>query len=105
MVNLNNKIWDVAVPSLLVQEAGGHFTDLRGKVLQFELGEGAFRRNYAVIAGAPTLHTQALRLISETKMFDTTSGGPAFDTGPFGANHRNAEYKNDHPTLQDSTGF
>jgi len=69
MVNINNKIWDVAAPSLLVQEAGARFTDLRGQALQIEPSDGPFRRNYAVIAGASALHARVLQLIAESKMF------------------------------------
>jgi myo-inositol-1(or 4)-monophosphatase len=70
MLNLSNKVWDVAAPSLLINEAGGMFTDLQGKALAFPPTEAAHHRNYAVLAGAPALYAQVLRLVDEARIFE-----------------------------------
>jgi myo-inositol-1(or 4)-monophosphatase len=60
-VNLNTKIWDIAPVSLMLPEAGGELTDLRGQPIRFDLGEQALVRCYQV-AGAPRqLHSQLLK--------------------------------------------
>ena len=52
----NNQIWDVAAPSLLVEEAGGKFTDFSGK---FSLTSGSD------VATNGLLHSQVLKLLNE----------------------------------------
>lgn len=62
-VNMSSHVWDVAAPCLLVQEAGGIFTNLDGSPMRFDVSDTAAQREYAVLAGAPALHAQALELI------------------------------------------
>ena len=61
-VNLNCKVWDIAPACLMFPEAGGIITDLRGRVIELELGTKAPLCNYAVVGGYPTLHKQVLAL-------------------------------------------
>lgn len=53
------KIWDQAAGSLLLEEAGGKITDLRGKALDFSQGR-TLRQNRGVLASNGSLHAQAL---------------------------------------------
>ncbi len=46
--------WDFAAGSLMVQEAGGQVTNLRGEA-------DLFHPPYAILAGAPQIHAQMLR--------------------------------------------
>jgi myo-inositol-1(or 4)-monophosphatase len=64
MLNGKTKVWDIAAPSLIIREAGGAYTDLRGMPLVFELSEASYDRDYAVVAGAPPLHHEVVRLIA-----------------------------------------
>ncbi len=50
------KIWDIAAPALLVEEAGGKVTDMQGKPLS--------RKPSALVATNGTLHQKALSMLS-----------------------------------------
>ena len=53
------KIWDHAAGSLLVEEAGGRVSDIRGKVLNFGVGR-TLRENRGVVASRKELHDQVI---------------------------------------------
>jgi len=57
--NYQEKIWDQAAGSLIVQEAGGRITDLDGKALDFSAGR-TLAANRGVIASNSLLHEIAL---------------------------------------------
>jgi 3'(2'), 5'-bisphosphate nucleotidase len=54
-----DKIWDQAAGSLIIEEAGGRVTDLRGARLDFETGR-LLNRNEGVVASNGLLHTAVL---------------------------------------------
>ncbi|KAG9312595.1 hypothetical protein JVU11DRAFT_6992 [Chiua virens] len=58
------KIWDHASGSLLVQECGGVITDSRGKLLDFGLGR-TLGENYGVIAAGKDVHAQVLAAVQQ----------------------------------------
>jgi myo-inositol-1(or 4)-monophosphatase len=62
-INLNCKIWDIVPVSLLLPEAGGRFTDLQGKRIQYQCDPESMDRNYGVLGASKTLHPQLLRLL------------------------------------------
>ena len=63
-----DKIWDQAAGSIIVEEAGGRVTDLRGASLDF--GAGRFlTRNEGVIASNGHLHVAALDAVRSTMTF------------------------------------
>jgi 3'(2'), 5'-bisphosphate nucleotidase len=55
-----DKIWDQAAGMLLVEEAGGRVTDLRGAALDFGAGRGLTRNEGGVIASNSSLHDAVL---------------------------------------------
>jgi myo-inositol-1(or 4)-monophosphatase len=57
-INYETKLWDIAAPALIVQEAGGVVTDLSGKQLQFDLHAQSFEKNYPVIVASRGIHRQ-----------------------------------------------
>ncbi|KAN0081291.1 hypothetical protein V8E55_008915 [Tylopilus felleus] len=59
------KIWDHASGSLLVEECGGIITDSRGKPLDFGLGR-SLGENYGVIAAGKDVHAQVLAAVQQT---------------------------------------
>ncbi|KAM6492355.1 hypothetical protein JOM56_012079 [Amanita muscaria] len=69
-VGHQEKIWDHAPGSLIVEEAGGVVTDSRGKSLDFGLGR-TLGENYGVIAAGKGAHERVLvavqSVLSETK--------------------------------------
>jgi 3'(2'), 5'-bisphosphate nucleotidase len=56
------KIWDQAAGSLVVEEAGGRVTDLRGRALDFTLGR-QLESNFGVLVSNGWLHQTALDAI------------------------------------------
>lgn len=59
------KIWDQAAGCILVEEAGGRVTDLRGKPLDFTAGR-ELERNRGVLVSNGRLHELALRAVEAT---------------------------------------
>jgi 3'(2'), 5'-bisphosphate nucleotidase len=58
------KIWDHAAGSLIVEEAGGHVTDLRGRKLDFGRGR-LLEENIGVLASNGRLHEVALEALEQ----------------------------------------
>ena len=56
------KIWDQAAGSIVVEEAGGKVTDLRGNTLDFTRGRG-LTENIGVLASNGHLHDNALEIV------------------------------------------
>jgi 3'(2'), 5'-bisphosphate nucleotidase len=56
------KIWDQAAGSLIVEEAGGRVSDLRGEALDFDHGR-TLRENVGVLASNSRLHEVALEAL------------------------------------------
>ena len=56
------KIWDQAAGSIVVEEAGGKVTDLRGNTLDFTRGRG-LTENIGVLASNGRLHDDALEIV------------------------------------------
>jgi myo-inositol-1(or 4)-monophosphatase len=73
-VNFHTKVWDIAAPALLLQEAGGSLTDLTGDALEFSLGPDASDRSYAVAGGNPTLHRALVSTLQTPDPWDATPG-------------------------------
>ncbi|MBJ7311210.1 inositol monophosphatase family protein [Rugamonas sp. CCM 8940] len=63
VLNHSERLWDIAAPMLIVQEAGGRFTDPQGRPLRLDLSASAAERDYAVLAGAPALHAAVVELL------------------------------------------
>jgi myo-inositol-1(or 4)-monophosphatase len=60
-INLNTKIWDIVPVSLMLPEAGGKLTDLKGNKIQFRLNE--VDHTYAVLGASRVLHGQLRALV------------------------------------------
>ncbi|KAI0074893.1 3(2),5-bisphosphate nucleotidase HAL2 [Panus rudis PR-1116 ss-1] len=60
------KIWDHAPGSLLVEEAGGLVTDSRGKPLDFGLGR-TLGENFGVIGAGKSIHSKVLDAVKRAK--------------------------------------
>ena len=67
-VNFNTKIWDIAAPALLLPEAGGQLTDLRGEPIRFTISPDWVQQSYAVVGGSPSLCRQVLALIASSSL-------------------------------------
>lgn len=66
MINQSTRLWDIAAPMLIVQEAGGSYTDVVGQRLDLDLSATAGAREYSVLAGAPGLHEEVAAMVRAT---------------------------------------
>jgi myo-inositol-1(or 4)-monophosphatase len=62
-LNQATKIWDIAVPWLLIHEGGGTVTDIEGHEIEFDLSAKAVNQNYTIIAAGAGLHKNILQII------------------------------------------
>jgi len=68
------KIWDHASGSLLVEEAGGIITDSRGQPLDFGRGR-TMGVNYGIVATGRDIHTRVISAIKQAQEGDSSSEG------------------------------
>jgi myo-inositol-1(or 4)-monophosphatase len=64
-MNQTTKIWDIAGPALLIEEAGGKATDINGNSFDFGMTKENYDRNFTIIAANKTLHGQLLNLVKK----------------------------------------
>ncbi|MFT4250723.1 MAG: inositol monophosphatase family protein [Candidatus Woesearchaeota archaeon] len=62
-VNQTTKIWDVAAPQLIIEEAGGVVTDVHGKALVYDFSQ--VEKNYTFVAANPVLHKEIISLLKK----------------------------------------
>jgi myo-inositol-1(or 4)-monophosphatase len=73
--NLNTKVWDIAAIKLILREAGGRLTDLRGDEVVFTLEPAIVERSYAVVGAGPALLPQILKALSPLANYQHRNGG------------------------------
>ncbi len=61
-LNQTTKIWDIAGPALLIEEAGGKATDINGNPFDFAFNQNNYNKNFTIVAAAKTLHKQLIEL-------------------------------------------
>lgn len=57
-MNQTTKIWDIAGPALLIEEAGGKATDINGNSFDFAINRNNYNKNFTIVAAGKTLHKQ-----------------------------------------------
>lgn len=62
-LNQTTKIWDIAAPSLIIEEAGGVVTDIKGKPICFDINKDNYTKNFTIVCSSPDLHPQIMELI------------------------------------------
>jgi len=62
-LNQCTKIWDIAVPWLMITEAGGRVSDIHGKEIRFRPKQRDIGQNYTIMASGKSLHPQILELV------------------------------------------
>ncbi|MCK5065926.1 MAG: inositol monophosphatase [Bacteroidales bacterium] len=62
-LNQTTKIWDIAVPWLLIRNAGGTVSDIKGREIKFDLSAQAVNLNYTIIASGAQLHKPLLKIL------------------------------------------
>ena len=64
-VNQTTGLWDIAAPWLIIREAGGACTDIRGQALDFKVDAATYGRNFTIIAANPVLHGEIGQLVAK----------------------------------------
>lgn len=62
-LNQTTKIWDIAVPWLMIREGGGKVTDIQGREIRFDLSATTFDRNYTILASGAGLFDHLIKTI------------------------------------------
>lgn len=65
-LNRTSKIWDNVAPQLIIEEAGGTYTDFFGKTIDYSNPLEKSKHNFTFCAASPILHKQ-LQLIIHSK--------------------------------------
>lgn len=63
-INQTTKIWDIAGPGLLIEEAGGIVTDIFGNPFDFSLNETSFNRNFTIVCSNKMLHAKLIKIVN-----------------------------------------
>lgn len=63
-INQTTKIWDIAAPWLIIREAGGKISDIKGQNIEFNLTQRGFDRNYTIVASGSGIHTQLINIVN-----------------------------------------
>lgn len=64
-INQTTKIWDIAGPALIIEEAGGIATDLLGDQFDFEVNENNYKRNFKILASGMHVHEKIIKIIAQ----------------------------------------
>lgn len=66
-VNMTSKIWDNVAPQIIVEEAGGLWTDLDGNVIDYTEPLSRIEQNFTNCIGSPQLHAQLVEIVKKWK--------------------------------------
>ena len=61
--NQTSRIWDNVAQQIIIEEAGGLYTDIDGQPIQYTQPLAQIDTNFSWLAGAAPLHEQALRAL------------------------------------------
>lgn len=62
-LNQTGKIWDVVAPQIIVEEAGGIYTDFWGKLIDYSNPLSKIKQNFTCCAASQALHKQIQNII------------------------------------------
>jgi myo-inositol-1(or 4)-monophosphatase len=63
-INQTTKIWDIAGPGLIIEEAGGKATDIQGNTFDFSLNNSNYDRNFTIVCSNKILHPELLKIVN-----------------------------------------
>jgi myo-inositol-1(or 4)-monophosphatase len=63
-MNQTTKIWDIAGPGLIIEEAGGKITDMQGNLFDFSLNADNYDRNFTIVGSNKVLHSVLIRILN-----------------------------------------
>ncbi len=62
-LNQTMKIWDIAAPKLIIEEAGGKVTSIDGYAISYHPTESSLTQNFTAVAANPYVHQKIMNLI------------------------------------------
>jgi myo-inositol-1(or 4)-monophosphatase len=65
ILNKTSKIWDNVAQQIIIEEAGGLYTDFEGRPIDYSDAINKIGNNFTMCAGAPSLHKQLQKIISQ----------------------------------------
>jgi myo-inositol-1(or 4)-monophosphatase len=65
IINQSTKIWDIAGTGLIIEEAGGKVTDLKGNKFDFTLTESNYDRNFEIVGSNKLIHSEVIKLLND----------------------------------------
>jgi len=68
-LNRTSKIWDNVAPQIIIEEAGGIYTDFFGNPIDYSKGISQPQDNFTFFASAPAIHSQVLKIIKSQSIF------------------------------------
>ena len=63
-MNQTTKIWDIAGPGLIIEEAGGKVTDMQGNLIDFSLSADNYDRNFTIVGSNKVLHSELIKILN-----------------------------------------
>lgn len=63
-MNQTTKIWDIAGPGLIIEEAGGKVTDIQGNNFDFSLNVDNYNRNFTIVGSNKILHFELIKILN-----------------------------------------
>lgn len=66
MLNQTSKIWDNVAPQIIIEEAGGLYTDFNGYPIDYSDPLSKANKNFKFVAAPPILHKQITEIITTT---------------------------------------
>lgn len=63
ILNKTSKIWDNVAQQILIEEAGGTYTDFYGNTMDYSNPLSRAKQNFEYVAGAPLLHKKLIDII------------------------------------------
>lgn len=67
-INLTSKIWDNVAPQIIVEEAGGLWTDIYGKPMDYSDPLARADQNFTNCIASPTLHKQLIAITTKHRI-------------------------------------
>lgn len=62
-INQSMKVWDIAAPQLILEEAGAKVTDIHGDPIVYHPSDQSTTENYTAVAGNPQIHRKIMSII------------------------------------------
>jgi myo-inositol-1(or 4)-monophosphatase len=63
-INQTTKIWDIAGPELIIEEAGGVVSDIFGKKIDYTVDGKNYSHNFTIVGANKILHNRIINLIN-----------------------------------------